>query len=495
MSGFKRLVKNSISNIINGFSNVILGIVISPFLIKILSINDFSIWSLVLQTGAFFSLLGFSGQISVARYVTLSVAENNKLKLQRVINFGNTLSIASVVFSVTVLYLIYTHFFTIFNGIHAEQSSYAPDVFFVVSLSFIIGLLASVYNGYFTGIERNEIPAGVNLISRTILGVGIYISAHFSMMMMAITYFVINSLSYIVVYLLYLRFRKRNDNGDVKDSGSIKFKEFISYCFGVLVFNLSTFLIVNLNGVLIGRYAFKEYAWYALAITLVTAVVGFLNAALTPVLQPIVRLTHSDEKSRLNDFVYILTRAILTLSFTLLVVNFIVGRFVLDIWIGSEVASFTWPVFVFLLLTNLSRLLGAPLGLVYLAKGKQNEIIYLPLLEGAISVVMTFIFVKSFGVYASAMSMAVSTIIIMFIYSFKLIGIAALDSCKNKFRWLLAGGPLALLVIIFILARIQLQLTDERLLLVFYIVMTVLAVVSFAVVFKDIKRIKKILES
>lgn len=86
MSGFKRLVKNSISNIINGFSNVILGIVISPFLVKILSISDFAIWSLVLQIGAFFSLLGFSGQLSVARYITLAKAEKNEPKVQQVIN-------------------------------------------------------------------------------------------------------------------------------------------------------------------------------------------------------------------------------------------------------------------------------------------------------------------------------------------------------------------------------------------------------------------------
>lgn len=54
MSGFNRLIKNAISNVINGFSNVILGIIISPLLIKILSINDFAIWSLALQVGAFF---------------------------------------------------------------------------------------------------------------------------------------------------------------------------------------------------------------------------------------------------------------------------------------------------------------------------------------------------------------------------------------------------------------------------------------------------------
>ncbi|EPF16014.1 Polysaccharide biosynthesis protein [Cedecea davisae] len=495
MSGFKRLVKNSISNIINGFSNVILGIVISPFLVKILSISDFAIWSLVLQIGAFFSLLGFSGQLSVARYITLAKAEKNEPKVQQVINYGSYVSIASIFISLVVLFFIYSNFFVIFDAIKMHESSYAPNVFFIVALSFIIGLIASVYNGYFTGIERNDIPAMVNLISRVVLGVGVLIAANHSMIMMAMTYLVVNILSYVVIFYLYVSSRKLSRVERVGDVDNIQFKEFLSYCVGVLVFNLSTFLIINLNGVLIGRYAFKDYAYYALSLTLVTAVVGFLNAALTPVLQPIVKLAHNNNKDKLDGFVFLLTRVILTLSFTLLIANFLVGKFALNIWIGNDVASLTYPVFVYLLLTNLSRLAGAPLGLVYLARGKQNEIIYLPLLEGVLSVMLTYIFVNTYGIYASAIAMGISTIVIMLIYSFKLIGVAALEKNRIKYQILLAGGPISLLASVYFLAQIKVSISDSSSVLIFNTAMIVLAIISSVLVLKDIKRIKNILES
>ena len=65
MSGFKRLLKNSLSNIINGFSNVILGIVISPVLLHNLSKVDFSIWSLTLQVGVLIGIFGIGLQVTV----------------------------------------------------------------------------------------------------------------------------------------------------------------------------------------------------------------------------------------------------------------------------------------------------------------------------------------------------------------------------------------------------------------------------------------------
>lgn len=495
MSGFNRLIKNSIANIINGFSNVILGIVISPFLINILTINDFSIWSLVLQIGAFFSLLGFSGQLSVARYVTLAKTERNQLNIRNVIRYGNIVAVCSIIFSLLILYIIFDNFFEIFSAIKEQGENNTPTVFLIISLSFILGLIASVYNGYFTGIERNEIPALVNLVSRVVLGVGVFISAHYSMIYMAITYFIINVFSYLIIFVVYKTISCRNEIKNSDKCADINISEFVSYCFGVLIFNLSTFLIINLNGVIIGKYAFKDYAYYALSITLVTAIIGFINAGLTPLLQPIVKLVHKDKKMMLDDFIYLLSKAILFISFIILMANFVLGQFILRLWIGSDVAALTYPVFVFLLLTNISRLVGSPLGLTYLAKGKQNEIIYLPLLEGIISVVMTYLLVNKLGIYASAVSMAISTIIIMLIYSFKLINIAAMDESRNKYKLLLAGGPALLLVSIYFLAQIRIMLNNEITIIGFNIVVIGLIAVITLIVLKDVKHIKMILES
>ncbi|MBJ3780488.1 hypothetical protein JFY47_08110 [Enterobacter asburiae] len=498
MSGFNRLIKNAISNIINGFSNVILGIVISPLLIKILTINDFSIWSLALQVGAFFSLIGFTGQLSVARFITLAKAQNDELQVRRVINYGLIVSFIGVSVSILALYICYVNFYVIFEAINQNDSSFAPTVFFIVSLSFILSLITSSFNGYFTGIERNEIPALVNLVSRIILGIGIYFSAKHNMLTMSWVYLIINVLSYVVIYFLYKSFNiqhKNEKNQPSKALPNVKFSGFLSYCMGVFVFNLSTFLVVNLNSVLVGKFAFKEYAYYALSITLVTAVVGFLNAAITPVLQPLIKMVHIDDKSKLDRFVFLLSQTLFYLTFLILIANFIVGDQIMKLWVGDSVAIMTYPIFSLLLLTNLTRLIGSPLGLVYLAKGKQNEIMYLPLLEGIVSVVLTYAFVKIYGIYASVISLAISTILIMFIYSFKLIGISALETSKMRYRLLLAGGPLILFAVITALMKLKLEFLYHKGSLFFLALLFVLLILTAIMIFTNAKKIKQILGS
>ncbi|ELE9244104.1 hypothetical protein RM352_000439 [Enterobacter kobei] len=496
MSGFNRLIKNAISNVINGFSNVILGIIISPLLIKILSINDFAIWSLALQVGAFFSLIGFTGQLSVARYITLAKAQLNELQVHRVIKYGLTVSSIGVLISIAILYISYVNFYSIFEAINHNDSPSAPTVFFIVSLSFILGLITSSFNGYFTGIERNEIPAIINFVSRIILGIGIYFSAKHSMLTMAWVYLTINMFSYVIIYCLYRSFSVANrmDKNRLDDSLSgASFGCFLNYCLGVFVFNLSTFLIVNLNSVLVGKFAFKEYAYYALSITLVTAVVGFLNAAITPVLQPLVKMVHADDKNKLDRFVYMLSQTLFYLTFFILIVNFVVGDYIMKLWVGNSVAIMTYPIFSLLLLTNLTRLISSPLGLVYLAKGKQNEIMYLPLLEGIVSVALTYAFVRTYGIYASAISLAISTILIMLIYSFKLIDISAIETSKGRYRLLLAGGPLILFAVITALVKLKLEFIDYEGKQFFLMFMLVILLVTANMIFKNVKIIKKIL--
>lgn len=100
---FNRLLKNSVANIINGFSNVILGIVISPFILVNLSLEQFSVWSLILQSGLFISLLGFGSQIAVGRYTSLAKFTKNESEFEAVMSNALVLSLVSLLFRLLLL--------------------------------------------------------------------------------------------------------------------------------------------------------------------------------------------------------------------------------------------------------------------------------------------------------------------------------------------------------------------------------------------------------
>ncbi|MGL6498693.1 hypothetical protein ACSZOJ_09195 [Aeromonas dhakensis] len=125
MSGFNRLLKNSVANIINGFSNVILGIVISPFILANLSLEQFSVWSLILQSGIFISLLGFGSQIAVGRYTSLAKFTKNESEFEAVMSNALVLSLVSLFLSFITIAVVVSNFsFFMPQLVHGNEGEY-----------------------------------------------------------------------------------------------------------------------------------------------------------------------------------------------------------------------------------------------------------------------------------------------------------------------------------------------------------------------------------
>ncbi|WP_318447947.1 oligosaccharide flippase family protein [Photobacterium leiognathi] len=442
MSGFNRLLKNSISNIINGFSNIILGIIISPFLLKILSLDDFSIWNLALQIGTFFSLIGYACQMTVARYIT-TARKKEDINLEKdVIRKGVILSIISIFFCLFIIFFCFINFSSFFHQIKPELFTTARYCVALISLSFVIGFFGSVFSGFFTGCERNDIPAIINLLSRILLGVVVIFIAKFGIVYMSIAFLTINILSYFSMYIFYMKNIHKSNSLDNKINEHVSIRKFAHYFMGMCGVNMSSFILIGMNGVLIGKYAFSEYSYYSLSMVLVTAAVGFISSALLPTMQPMIRFY--DNETKINNLLYELTVFVSLFIFILLVLSIYVSPFFLKLWVGTTVADKTLMIFLSLLSVNLVRLIGLPISLFYFAKAKQNEIIYLPFIEAVISIAITIILVNKFSVYAVPISLFIAAVIIFIIYSFKLVYIVG-EKYRFFYRVLFLIYPIVIL--------------------------------------------------
>ncbi|MDC9603960.1 lipopolysaccharide biosynthesis protein [Xenorhabdus griffiniae] len=494
MSGFRRLIKNSIANIINGFSNVIMGIIISPFLLSTLSIDEFSVWNLMLQVGTFFSLLGYCGQISVSRYITIAKANNSFSEENKTIKYALQICLISVIISITILLilLICYSFKDIFNDIDYKKIKNVEPSFFLVSLSFILSLIPSVFIGYFTGIERNDIPATINLFSKVIIGTGIIISSSYGIFYMSFLYFLLNLLSYFFIYLFYNKTRSSKVNFPIHKKISFTLKEYILYYFSIFVFNFSMFLITGFNSILVGKYAFNEFAFYSLAMTLTSAAISFLNAGLTPILQPIIKYSQSNQEKNITDLVYNLTIMFLLISIATIIVMPFIGHFILTLWISDEISNKTYNIFLCLLSVNLFRMIGAPLGLVYVANAKQHKIMHLPFIEGSISATLTFFLLSHYGMYAVPISMICAMIIIFLIYNFNLLKILTVNPYHREFNIIFLLMPSVMVYILYTSIHDKIIIYNSILTNIIAIILLLIILVK---IIKNITNIKQLLEN
>lgn len=414
MSGFKRLIKNSLSNIINGFSNVILGVVISPVLLHNLSKVDFSIWSLTLQVGVLIGVFGIGLQVTVGRFVALHLNDLQTLKkaMQQSLLFALLLGILCL----SGIFLLANYFFSLFPEV-AKTSANIKQILILIGGSFVINNIFAPFVGYFTGIERNDITAGVNIFFKVLLGASILSLVGHGLDVIAWVYFVVNFVNQIAFYILY-KF-KNSVKIIILSFDKDLFRTIVVFFSGLLVWNIAQFLISGIGTFTVGKYAFQELAGFAVLMTLVNAGVGILGAMINPIIQPMIRMYNQGKKQHVEFLVNKLIFLFSMIVFIGIFIAWFISIHILGVWLGYQQAANLHIMFSLLLAAYLIRMIAAPYGLMLVAYGKQLSIAWFPVIEGLLNFALSILFVRVYGAIGIAYSTFVSGVVIMIVYACK----------------------------------------------------------------------------
>ncbi|MDM5053149.1 hypothetical protein OB956_02450 [Aeromonas dhakensis] len=484
MSGFNRLLKNSVANIINGFSNAILGIVISPFILANLSLEQFSVWSLILQSGIFISLLGFGSQIAVGRYTSLAKFTKNESEFEAVMSNALVLSLVSLFLSFITIAIVVSNFsFFMPQLVHGNEGEYKLS-FIIVCLSFSFGLISSVFSGYFTGIERNDILALVNLTSRVFLGIIVVISSKYGLLPMAITYLLVNIFSYAVIFLCF----KRKERKRVSLRISSGMRSLLSFCGGLAIWNMAQYFISGTGGFIVGKYDVSNLAYYMLALTMINAIVGVIGALINPIIQPIVKLNSLQRKDDVDKLV--ITLSFLFGLFIIVGVNIshYISEFVLSIWIGIDKAEQTNIIFNYLLVAFAIRMVISPYGMKMVSEGRQLSISHYPLAESVLNFILSIYFVIKYGALGIAYATTCAALVLMLAYIYRY----TLD-CNLDKKYILVSTsffiiPLAAVINVFFLESSKLYSNAQTVMIIQSLVLIPVAIFIIRGI-KDVKRL------
>src|SRR5258708_5955091 len=199
------LIKNAAANIIRGGAAAFVALALPPFLTRLMPADSYGAWSLVLQISAYVGYLDFGIQTAVGRFVAHANARSDPQHRDSIIStalavLGAT-GILAIVGSVPVaasLPLIFRQMPPMFVG-------EARLALLLVASSLAVGLPASVFNGIFIGLQRNEIPAAIIGGSRILSAVTlVFVVRHGGdLIQMGAAVAGVNLASYILQYLMY----------------------------------------------------------------------------------------------------------------------------------------------------------------------------------------------------------------------------------------------------------------------------------------------------
>jgi O-antigen/teichoic acid export membrane protein len=402
------LIKNAAANVVRGGSAAMVAIILPPFLARIMSADSYGAWSLVLQFSAYVGYLDFGIQTAVGRFVAHANEKGDAGYRDRIVSTSFAALIAAGILAIGGSIGIVALLPHIFRQMPAALVGDARVALLLVAGSLAVGLPASVFSGIFVGLQRNEVPAAVIGGSRIVGAVCLILVLRHggNLVSMGAAVATVNLASYLIQYWLYRRL-----SGGTRLSRKLVSltagHELFDYCVSLTVWSFATLMVLGLDLTLVGFFDFRSVAYYAVAATLITFILGLQNAIFGTLIPVAAVLEARDDTSELGAILVSTTRYGMFLLFASGVPLLIATRPILSAWVGPEYASHASVILRVLVIANIIRLSAVPYAMLLVGTGQQKLVTVSPLVEGFSNLAVSV----TLGALWGAVGVAVGTVV------------------------------------------------------------------------------------
>ncbi|MGH9733894.1 MAG: polysaccharide biosynthesis C-terminal domain-containing protein [Candidatus Acidiferrales bacterium] len=406
------VAKNAAANVVRGCATAAVALALPAFLTRLMSIDSYGVWSLVLQMSAFVSYLDFGIQTAIGRFVAHAAERKDTEQRDRILSTALAALGISGAMGIVAAGGLAVVMPSIFHSIPHELLAQARVALLLVAGSMAVGLPFSVFNGIFVGLQRYEIPAAVIGVSRLFSAAVLILVAreHGGLLQMAVAVAVVNFGAYGTQYLLYrwLAPRARFSSELVsRRSGH----ELFDYCFSLSIWSLGMLLVSGFDITLVGYFDFGKIAYYSVAATLILFLGGLQNAIFSTLIPSTAVVQARGDAKQLGQIVVTATRyGMFLLLLTGLPLIF-AARPILNLWVGQQYAVGGALILEVLTIANVIRLCGLPYSAALIGTGQQRLATVTPILEGVCNFLVSIAAGYLFGAIGVALGTLVGAIV------------------------------------------------------------------------------------
>lgn len=412
LSGHTRYLKNAVSNLVTGGSSAIVAVVLPYFFVRLFSHVEFSLWVLILQLAAYVNYLNFGVQLAIGRFVSHALARGEQTHAEDILTSGLQILTVLCAVAMVVIALIAAVLPAVFTKIEPSQIGTARVMLLWIGGALTLGLPASAYLGAFIGMQRNDIPAAVSLVTKVGLALSLVLVARAtrSLESVAVTYFIASVAGYVLQYA-WFKFECRHWRLRLLANLPQTRRELIDYCLSLTVWSLAMLLTSGVGTTVVGVFDFKNVGAFGVAFNLMAFFVGLFNAVLSPLLQVFTKLYARAEVLKLKRLFEFADHS--TAVLVLLAACWLIGisHPLFTLWLGPKVAAISIPVFIILTVGSTIRCTAAVYAIYLLATGQQRRIYLSPIAEGVTNFVASIVGAMFFGAMGAAFGMVTGAVV------------------------------------------------------------------------------------
>jgi O-antigen/teichoic acid export membrane protein len=386
--------------------NVLVGIFLSPYILHRLGDEAFGIWILIFSITGYYGLFDLGIRSSIVRYVARYSAVNDGDELNRLINTA-MFSYSGVGAVALVITLTVTYYVTSIFKIPPEFVVTARWLLLMVGAAVSLGFPLGVFGGILDGLQRFYLM-NVTSVSATLLRALLIVLAlrHggglLSVAFVTVSLPLLSALVNAAVVFRQVRLRL-----GWRYASRASLRQIASYSGNTFVILVAARLRFKTDAMVIGTFISTAAVTN---FTIGARLVDYAGEVVQSMAQIFVPMSSQSDAvgdlQRLRQILVAGNRMCALVVFPISAILVILGKSVIEAWVGARYIAASFPVMMILLVPTTLMLMQAASGRVLFGMGKHRMLAKVTLAEGVANLILSVVLVRKFGIVGDAIGTA-----------------------------------------------------------------------------------------
>ena len=387
--------------------NVLVGIFLSPFILHRLGDDAFGLWILIFSVTGYYGLFDLGIRSSIVRYVAKYSATDEHEELNRLVNTA-MLSYTGIGIVAMLITLIATYFVDSIFRVPAEFLVTARWLLFMVGTSVSLGFPVGVFSGILEGLQRFYLLNFVNVTSTLLRAVLIVVALRHGGGLLTVAFITVslpllNGLVNAAAVFRNLRLRL-----GLQHVSRESLRRIASYSGTTFLIIVAGRLRFKTDALVIGTFVSAAAITYFTIGSRLVDYASELVSSLAQIFVPMSSQSHATgDLDGLRKIFVVGNRACAFIIFPITAVLTVLGKSVIEAWVGPKYVATSYPVMLVLLYPMTLMLAQSASGRTLWGMAKHRTWAWVVLAEGAANLVLSIALVRPYGIMGDAIGTAI----------------------------------------------------------------------------------------
>jgi O-antigen/teichoic acid export membrane protein len=387
--------------------NILVGIFLSPYILHHLGDSAFGLWVLIFSITGYYGLFDLGIRSSIIRFVAKYSANGDSVEMDRLIS--TALLTYSCIGFVAIL-VTWTGSFYL-GAIAKIEPDFLPTarwLFLIVGSAVALAFPLGVFGGVLEGLQRFYLLNFTSIGATLVRAVAIVVALRHGRGLLTVAVITVGMPLFSglvnaagVLRILPLRLRINSFSRD-------SIRSIATYSSSTFVIIVASRLRFKTDALIIGKFLSAAAITY---FTIGSRLVDYAGEVVSGLAQVFVPMSSkSDATGDLAGLrkIYVAgNRACAFIIFPMAVILIILGKSVIEAWVGLRYVSVSYPILLMLVIPSTLMLAQSASNRVLFGMAKHRTLAMVTLLEGGANVFLSIFLVKRFGILGDAAGTAI----------------------------------------------------------------------------------------